>query len=254
MMKKILATTIAILVAFAGTITAQDLALLDDGMEISLAEPTHIDGMDISLAEPTINDGLMSVPEAPIIGAVTNTFLSRGLVSFEYNMSFPIGEFNDFISGIGFRGFHFEYKAVLDDNWTIGGSIGWYGFYEKIPRDTYEFEQGALTTTIFRYFYSLPLKVVAQYYFAPSAFVQPFVGLSLGVSYNEVRQEIGFYVVEDRPWTFIMTPEVGVLIPFGSTAQWGAVIKGRYNHNFYKTEFFNSVQTIDATIGLVYSY
>ncbi len=229
-MKKILITAIAILMTLITSVNAQDMMVQDE-----------------LIIEPEAS-------EAPIIGAVTNTFLRRGLVSFEYNMSFPVGDLKDFISSMGFRGFHFEYKAVLDDNWTIGGSIGWYGWYEKLDRATYDFEGGALTTTIFRYFYTLPLKVVSQYYFLPDAFIQPFVGLSAGVSYCEIRQEIGFLVITDKPWNFTVTPEVGVLIPFGSTSSWGAVIKGRYNFMVYNKNNFNSVQYIDATFGLVYSY
>jgi outer membrane protein len=163
--------------------------------------------------------------------ATSNTFLTRGLFSIEYNVSFPMGDFNDYISTIGHRGWHFELKGVINDNFAVGGSLGWYAFYEKLDRDTYQIEGGALTSTIFNYYYAVPLQAVGHYYFTPDAFIQPFIGLGIGTTYSEKRREIGFYVVEERVWDFSVTPEAGVIIPFGMGSEWGALIKGRYNSN-----------------------
>lgn len=203
----------------------------------------------------SVEEDLMLDPAPTMAGALNNSYLNRGLLSFEYNISFPMGEFSDdFISKVGFRGGHLELKGMINDYLSVGGSIGWYGFFEKYPRSTYEFDEGAITTTVLNYYYSLPLKAVAHYYVIPSAFVQPFIGLSLGVTYNELQREIGIYYLEDKAWDFTLTPELGVLIPFGNEAEWGAVIKGRYNHVFYNGDDLGNIQTVDLTIGLVYAY
>jgi outer membrane protein len=224
-MKKILAVLLVFLIGASAVTKAQDMAI----------DP------DLSIE-----------PSAP--QALSNTFLNRGLFSIEYNVSFPVGDFNDFISTIGYRGWHFELKGVLNDNVAVGGSLGWYAFYEKLPRSTYNFDGGAITTTIFNYYYSVPLQAVAHYYLMPDAFVQPFVGIGLGATYSEKRREIGFYVVEEKVWDFGVTPEVGAIIPFGLGAEWGAIIKGRYNLTTYKDNDVNNLMFFDLTVGLAFSY
>ncbi len=207
---------------------------------------------DISVPETDLSKSMMVESREP--AAINNRFLERGLFSIEYNASFPVGEFSDFISEPGYRGWHFELKGVINDNLAIGGSVGWYAFYEEFDRDTYLFDGGSLTSSIFNYYYSVPLRVVAHYYFLPDAFIQPFAGLSIGTSYNEKRREIGFYVFEEKKWNFGLTPEVGAIIPFGDMAEWGAQIKGRFNYLTYNDNEQDNTMFIDISIGLVYSY
>lgn len=207
---------------------------------------------DIELPETITGNGLMLEPREP--AATGNTFLLRGLFSIEYNASFPIGGFSDFISEIGYRGWNFELKGVINDNLAVGGSVGWYAFYEEYGRSTYNFENGSLTSSIFNYYYTIPLRAVAHYYFLPDAFVQPFAGLSIGTNYSEKRREVGFLVLEEKKWNFGVTPEVGVIIPFGDLAEWGAQIKGRYNFVTFNDVEIDNVMFFDISVGLIYSY
>jgi len=228
-MKKSIIFFIALFIAITG-IKAQDAA----------------DDLDL------FSGGLTLEPREP--AALTSTFLQRGLFSFNYNLSFPMGDFNDFISSIGYRGWNFELYGVINDNLAVGGSVGWYAFNEKFDRSTYYFDNGALTSEVYNYFYSIPLKVVAHYYFAPDAFVQPFAGLGLGTTYSEKRREIGFYYVDSKLWNFIVSPEVGVIVPFGDMSEWGARILGRYNFITFKDQEVNNIMFFDLQIGLIYSY
>lgn len=207
---------------------------------------------DIEVPELNLEQGLMVEPGEP--AALSNTFLSRGLFSIEYNLSFPMGDLSDFISKMGYRGWNFELKGVVNDNLSVGGSFGWYGFSETFDRDTYFFEGGSLTTSIFNYYYSIPLRAVAHYYFLPDAFIQPFAGVSIGTNYSEKRREVGFLVIEEKAWDFGITPEVGAIIPFGEMAMWGAQIKARYNFLTYKDRDIDNIMFFDVSFGLVYSY
>ena len=65
-------------------------------------------------------------------------------VSFGYRMAFPMATFRDYIKATSFRGVQFDYKYFLNDNIAIGFCYHWNGFYDNIPRQTYNFdEQGA---------------------------------------------------------------------------------------------------------------
>ena len=103
--------------------------------------------------------------------------------------------------------FDAELKGTVAHGLFVGGMIGYQSYYKKYPRDTYYFDKGALTSTIFKYYYTVPIRVVADYFLNPDGFVQPFVGLSTGVNYNERRLEVGFYSFEDKSWNFVVAPE-----------------------------------------------
>jgi hypothetical protein len=185
---------------------------------------------------------------------IDSYYLQNSLFSFSYNLSFPLGDLKDYISDVGPTGFDAEWKGFLNENIAIGGKVGVISFYEKYPRDTYYFKNGALTTTIFNYYYTIPMQVVGDYFFNPSGFIQPFAGLGIGINYNERRTEIGFYAVEDNSWNFSLSPEAGVIVPFGKYVSWGFTAKARYNYQVYNRDRFNGMQFFDLSFGLSYSY
>jgi hypothetical protein len=184
----------------------------------------------------------------------TNYFLQRSLFSFNYSLSFPMGDLNDFISKPGVKGFDAELKAFVTDNIAVGGMIGYQGFYEKYDRNTYTFENGALTSTLFAYYWTVPIRVVADYFIAPGSFIQPFIGLSTGLNYNERRLEIGFYYIDDKSWNYVIAPEAGLIIPVGKYSEWGFSAKVRYNYHVYNRDNFNGLQYLDVALGFSYSY
>lgn len=183
-----------------------------------------------------------------------NYFLQRSIFSIDYNFAFPLGDLNDFMPSPSFVGFDAELKGMVAHGLFVGGMIGYQSYYKKYPRDTYYFENGALTSTIFKYYYTVPIRVVADYFLAPNGFVQPFVGLSTGVNYNERRLEVGFYSFEDKSWNYVVAPEVGVIIPFGRFSDWGFSLRARYNYQVYSRDNFSGLQYIDVNFGFSYSY
>ena len=187
-------------------------------------------------------------------GRSSNYFLNRSLFSVNYNLTFPLGDLHDFIPVTGVAGFDVEYKALVTDNIAIGGMIGYESFYKKYDRDTYYFENGALTSTIFKYYYTVPMRVVFDFFISPGSFVQPFVGLSTGVNYNERRLEVGFYALEDKSWNYVVAPEAGLIIPFGKFSEWGFSAKARYNYQVYDRDNFSGLQYLDVSLGFTYSY
>ncbi len=142
-------------------------------------------------------------------------FLQNGLFTFSYQMAFSMGDLNNWLPENSFRGFDLEYTTLVTDNLAVGGHVGWQGFYKKYPRDTYEFPSGAITTTIFKTYYTIPMHGIVTYYFIPDKFIQPFASILVGVNYNERDLQFGQYIVEDQSWNFSFAPELGLIIPFG---------------------------------------
>jgi hypothetical protein len=188
-----------------------------------------------------------------------NLYLQNSLMTFSYQMGFPSADLKTFIPENDFLGWDFEMKAMVTHNLALGAHIGYQGFYKKFPRDTYEFPQGALTTTIFKYYYTIPMQAVATWFFIPEGMVQPYLGMNVGVNYNERRGEIGIYVLEDNSWNFSFAPEAGVIVPFGKYSQWGVNIRGKYNYNVYnRTDEigmdFNQLAYWNLMFGLSYTW
>jgi hypothetical protein len=184
----------------------------------------------------------------------SNYYMQSNLFSFNYNLSFPFGDLNDYVPSTGVKGFDVELKTFVTDNIAIGGMIGYQGFYKKYPRDTYSFENGALTSTLFAYYWTIPIRVVADYFISPGSLIQPFIGLSTGVNYNERRLEVGFYYIDDKSWNYVIAPEAGLIIPLGKYAEWGFSVKARYNYHVYSRDNFNGLQYLDVALGFSYSY
>jgi hypothetical protein len=188
-----------------------------------------------------------------------NLFLQKSLMTFSYQMGFPTADLKTFIPENDYLGWDYEMKSMVTHNLAVGGHIGYQGFYKKLPRATYEFPQGAITTTVFKYYYTIPMQAVITWFFIPEGMVQPYLGMNVGVNYNERRGEIGIYTVEDNSWNFSFAPEAGVIVPFGKYSSWGANVRAKYNYNVYsRTDNlgmdFNQLAYWNLMIGLTYTW
>jgi hypothetical protein len=186
-------------------------------------------------------------------------FLQNGVFSFSYTMAFSTGDLKTWLPENSFRGFDFEYTQLVTDNLAVGGHVGFQGFYKKYPRDTYEFPSGAITTTIFKTFYTIPMHGIVTYYFMPDGFVQPFASFLIGVNYNERDLQFGQFIVEDQSWNFSIAPEVGLIVPFGELSPWGLNVRARYLYNIYNRDYsngqdFSGLSYLNVMTGLSYSF
>lgn len=186
-------------------------------------------------------------------------FLQNGVFSFSYQMAFPTGDLHAWMPENSYRGWDIEYTNLVTDNLAIGGHIGWQGFYKEYPKDTYEFPAGAVTTSLFKTFYTIPMHGVVTYYFVPDAFVQPFASILIGVNYNERDLQFGSYVIEDQSWNFSFAPEVGMIIPFGELSQWGFNVRARYLYNVYSRDYsmaqdFSGMAWLNVMTGLSFAF
>jgi outer membrane protein len=68
----------------------------------------------------------------------------------------------------------------------------------------------------------------AHYYLGTEGQVNPWVGLGVGTAYNVQRTEIGFYAVVWEPWSFALSPQIGVDLPI--TLGTDFMLGVRYNY------------------------
>lgn len=191
-----------------------------------------------------------------IIAAVlvsTSTFAQRSFWSFNYEMSFGLGEQKEFIESGSFRGFSLDGRGFLTDNISVGGSFSWEVFNE-IRRDLppqpidagIDGVDGLITGVQYRFINTLPIMANAHFYLGQNGLVRPYFGLGLGTSYVDQRTDIGFVTVQGQKWGFALQPEVGVMIPFGLTGV-GANISGKFR---YTTETKETLPISFFSLGI----
>jgi len=156
----------------------------------------------------------------------------------------------DFIGKTSFRGLSASANWFLGKKITLGATVQWTGFYEKLDRATLEVDGGAITSTVWKEFYILPLYVNAKYHFLEEGMFLPYAGLSAGVSYIEQLAQAGTYEFTEINWRFGLAPEVGTLIPMGIEKTWGFNVMLRYQMAFYNEFDINLLQYLNYSFGV----
>lgn len=130
-----------------------------------------------------------------------------------YQISFPLGDFKEFVSKPSFTGISAGYRVALRSNQqlTIGGNFNWYYLSDKLGYHTTPTSDGGAysgTTTRFTNIYSL--LAVAQYDFVPGSEVWvPFMKVGFGADYQSQRTDIGLYAFKNDGIQFAAHTEVG---------------------------------------------
>lgn len=174
-----------------------------------------------------------------IIAVLTSTasFAQRSFWSFNYPISFALGEQQDFIGKTSFRGFGIDGRGFLNNNISIGGHWSWEVFNE-IKRDLPPIPinvsndaniKGEISGVQYRFLNVMPILVNAHYYMGSDGAVRPYVGLGIGTSYVDERTDIGLVSIQTKTWRFALQPEAGVMIPFGLTGV-GANVAARFRY------------------------
>ncbi|UTW64142.1 outer membrane beta-barrel protein [bacterium SCSIO 12741] len=179
--------------------------------------------------------------------------MSEWQLSVNYNIGIPLGDFGDFISPGSFRGGNLEVDYFLNEKFSVGGIIGWNGFYERKNNQTYMFDGGAISGTRYNYFYALPIMLKAQYFFVDAGQILPYAGLGVGTVYTEHETYMGFIGFATEKWKFGLAPELGLHMGLGQSG-WAFKVAGRYNAIFYNENNLNTVDYLGVNLGFNYDF
>ena len=183
--------------------------------------------------------------------------LPDGFFNINYNLGIPMGDMKDFIGENSYRGFSLDGRKFLNEHFTVGGYMGWTGFYEKDARKTYPIENGTVTGVASTTYYNFNFGINAHYYLMPGALIKPYVGLAMGPVYQTLQIQLGRYYIEDQNWQFQMAPDLGVFIPFGPESEAGINTGVRYNLISYQNSrygFSNGLTYLQWYLGITFEY
>ena len=178
-------------------------------------------------------------------------YLPNGFYLFGWDVNVPLNNKN-FIDRTSFAGGKAEGRFFVTPNISVGGEISWSSLYQYAPKKTYEFDNGAVTTDLYKYIYLLPMNLNAHYYFKTDGQLMPYAGLGLGAMFSEQDLYFNIYNLHETNWGFLVKPEAGVLLKFGENSRSGIVFGVRYNYATNRQPDFkiDNIQTLSFQLGL----
>lgn len=182
----------------------------------------------------------------------TSTFAQTASWNFNYVMAAPMGDTkSEWIEEFSFRGFSIDGHSFIDDQFSIGGSMGWQGFYEKREDQLVENGNSDIFGTQFRYLNTFNVSFDAHYYFGQPYSIRPYVGIAAGPSYVSQRGDLGLWSLLWEGWHFAFRGEAGVYVPFNNS-DYGLNLGVKYNYILKRKESPYDHQWLAINVGLLH--
>ena len=179
----------------------------------------------------------------------------KQVYSFNYQVNVPAGSSTNFISKMNFEGFNMNWAYFINTNIAFGLDIGYSNYHQKFGQKVYRPNANtAINAAQYRYTQVFPIKAQAKYFFTPNYPVKMYAGLGVGALSAGQHIIIQDFDAWNNNWGFLLSPEIGVLIPFGQENTWGANITAGYNWSTNKSSLgdikIDNMQSFYMNIGL----
>jgi outer membrane protein W len=184
-----------------------------------------------------------------LLGAISNV-KAQYITNFSYSMSFPSGDFSNYVSDPSFRGISFGYASFVKPNVTVGINLGWNVFYEEKGYDTYTQGTESLTGKQFRTNNTAPIMVNGNYYFKQSDKINTYGGLGLGLVYNHRNTDMYVYTLDESSWNFALQPEIG--IEYKTDRKWALTAAAKYYYCFESGDISTPISYFALNLGFSY--
>ncbi|WP_160713963.1 outer membrane beta-barrel protein [Chitinophaga solisilvae] len=172
-------------------------------------------------------------------------------VDINYSIAQPLGSLKDYSNKTSFHGWTAGLQYMLNDNLSVGLRSGYQDFYERVPRAVYPDKQGDVSAVQSRTLQVIPIQATIGYAFTKaSSPVIPYANLGIGAASMNYEKYWGQFVEKNNSWQFMVSPEVGINVPFGAYSPVMFNANVRYNYAPYKYNEITSFNSIQGSIGL----
>ena len=158
-----------------------------------------------------------------------------------------------FIDKTSSAGVKVGYTRFLNDRFGFGIEGSYNTLNDYIPRQTYEYPGGAITTDIYNYLYYFSLVANAQYYFMQGERFTPYASLGMGIAFSEYRIFYNVYEDADNRQSFVARPEVGTFFRIKEYSAWGIKTSISYDYTTNKSQYFDvdNFSGINFLVGII---
>jgi hypothetical protein len=198
----------------------------------------------------TILTAMVLALAATIANAQENYFY------FTWDGNIPLSS-TEFIDNTSGRGAKIGYRIFFGRNQRLSAGLdfNWAQYDEYKPKETFETENGALTTDYFNYIYQYGLTASSQYYFPLGEKDRffPYVGLGLGANFNNYRVYYNIYTDSDSGVGFLARPEAGILVRLGSRRKLGLMGAVHYDYSTNKSDVvdYSNFSAVGFQLGIM---
>ena len=186
-------------------------------------------------------------------GAARQSMAQESIWAFNYNPASPLEDLQDYTNATSWRGWSFEGRRFMTGNVSLGGYIGYNGFFEEKPRSFYDINNTTINSKSWRYVYALPVLVTTHYYIG-EGWIRPYIGIGVGIYYIEQKLQFSTFRTEEKNWRLGFAPEAGVFVPFGVLVNAGALLSVKYNQVFYNVQNIDTLNYLNYSLGIVFKY
>jgi hypothetical protein len=134
-----------------------------------------------------------------------------GAFSVSLNVLKPL--YTDFVDQTG-NGFRIQYTRFKNASWGWGLDVSYTTPTGYVPRQTYYYPGGAITTDVYNYMYYLTASASVQYFYKPSWRFTPYALLAAGAAYTEYTLFYNVYRESEDKVSPVLRPEAGLLFRF----------------------------------------
>lgn len=172
-------------------------------------------------------------------------------IDVNYSIAQPFGSLKDYSDKTSFRGWSAGLQYMLNHQLSVGLRTGFQDFYEKVPRAVYPDKMGDVSAVQTRTLQVIPIQATVGWAFTtPDKPVIPYASLGIGAANMNYEKYWGEFVEKNNSWQFMVSPEVGINVPFGKASPLLFNASVRYNYAPYNFNDITSFNSIQGNIGL----
>ncbi|GAB3253977.1 hypothetical protein GCM10027347_14080 [Larkinella harenae] len=184
-----------------------------------------------------------------------NRFVSGRITAF-YGASLPLGSLPNYIDKTGGRNFSVAVEAMFPGRFSVGGRIGHQYISERLPRQTYSFDDGSdISAVQTRTLTVVPLMAIGSVYLNDiHATVRPYLQLGAGGAYVDYTKYYGTLADQKTGVRTAVAPAIGAKFQFGKNNNFGGELQAQYQNVFFKYNELNNSANLMLSVGLSYRW
>lgn len=174
-------------------------------------------------------------------------------IGANYKISVPILDFKNYVSPTSFVGADLDFRYFKNNWFSFGLKLGWSGFFEYKEKETYYWENKALTAEQWNYLYVSDFSFQAHFYAPTKILIKPYFGIHLGSSFVQDYKKVGDLTFNRNFWGFSYMPEMGFLFHLPKPDGLAFYASCGFHQVIINNNHYDNISNIIIKFGIAYS-